>query len=111
MSSWAEEKEKRRTQSLEKHARLSALFREDRFAFERERKKMIEEAIQLAEDKEIQKSLRSIQASWERRMKGAGSDHNRLVLSKCFFWEHFHEVWQPNIQQLNRLLNGSPDTE
>ncbi|MBW1672621.1 MAG: hypothetical protein JRJ45_03075, partial [Deltaproteobacteria bacterium] len=49
---WEQEKEKREKESLEKHARLSKLFKEDRFAFERERKRMIDEIINSVEDEE-----------------------------------------------------------
>ena len=49
---WEKEKEKREKESLEKHARLSKLFKEDRFAFERERKRMIDEIINSVEDED-----------------------------------------------------------
>lgn len=106
MDSWAEEKEKRRLQSLARHARLAVSFRKDRLAFERERKEMIEAAIRLAADPAMRAKLRALQASWDKRMKGGGCAHNRFVLSKYFFWEHFNAVWHPAIRELNRRLNG-----
>jgi len=47
---WEEEKEKREKGSLEKHTGLSKLFKEDRFAFERERKRMIDEIIKARQE-------------------------------------------------------------
>ena len=43
-------KDKREQKALERHARLSRLFKDDRFAFERERKRMIDEVICRAGD-------------------------------------------------------------
>lgn len=103
---WEEEKEKREKESLEKHARLSKLFKEDRFAFERERKRMIDEIINSVEDEEQRNRLWALQESWDKKMKGAGSRHNRLVLSQTFFWEHFHEIWHPTIQKFNFILSS-----
>ena len=100
-----QEKQKREKQALKKHARLAALFRENRFAFEQERKRMIEEIINNASDEEQKKRLRALQDSWDKRMKGAGSSHNRFILAQAFFWEHFHEVWRPTIKDLNSAFN------
>ena len=98
---WAKEKEKIRRESLEEHARLSELFREDRFAFERERKRRIEEIINSARDEAEKKRLRTLQDSWNKKMRNAGSRHNRFVLAQSLFWEHFYEVWQQALEQLN----------
>ena len=103
---WEEDKKKREEEALKRHARLSRLFKENRFAFELERKKMIDEVINSPDDEEQRKSLRALQDSWDKKMKGAGSRHNRFVLAQTFFWEHFHEVWQPSIQKYNYILNG-----
>jgi hypothetical protein len=100
------EREKRIKQALERHSRLAKLFKEDRFSFERERRRLIDEVIDSAGNEEQKARLREIQEDWNRKMKGAGSQHNRLVLAKAFFWEHFHEVWQPFIQEANRTLSG-----
>lgn len=108
MSKWFEEKEKRERESLRKHARLSRLFKEDRFAFERERKQMIEDVINSATDEDCKNRLRSLQDQWDRKMKNAGSDHNRLILAQTFFWDHFHEVWNPAIRAFNMALNHKP---
>jgi hypothetical protein len=104
---WEEEREKRRKESLENHERLSRLFREDRLSFERERRKAIRELIDSAPDEEQKKRLWDLQNSWDKKMKGAGSAHNRFVLAQVFFWDHFHNVWNPEIQKLNSMLNES----
>ena len=108
---WAEEKEERRKKALEEHARLHRLFVEDRLAFERERKKMIDTVINSARSEEEKEKLRALQAKWDKRMKGAGTKNNRLVLAQMFFWEHFQEKFNPALQHLNAVLNGSPDKD
>ena len=104
MSNWQEDKEKRKSLSLDQHSRLSKLFREDRFAFERERKRLIEEVIQSARNEKQTEQLRALQASWDKRMRGAGSTHNRFVLAQTFFWDHFHNTWLPAIQEFESAL-------
>ena len=106
---WQEEKGKREKTSLEKHAKLSTLFKNDRLAFEQERKAMIDGLINSVEDGDQRKGLQAFQDSWDKKMRGAGSSHNRFVLAQTFFWEHFHEVWNPAIQKYNFILNGKPD--
>ncbi len=108
-SLWSQEKEKREKASLEKHARLSKLFKENRFAFELERKKRIADLINQVDDPEQRQKLWSMQADWDRKMKNAGSPHNRYVLAQTFFWEHFHEKWQPTLQHFSRRLNSDQD--
>jgi hypothetical protein len=105
---WQKEKEKREKASLERHARLSELFKKDRLAFERERKEMIDELIHSVKDEGQRSRLRALQDSWEKKMRGAGSSHNRFILAKTFFWEHFYEVWNPAIQKYNLTLNNKP---
>lgn len=102
---WEDQKEEREKVALEKHRRLSRLFKEDRFRFELERKTMIADVIDSAPDQEQRENLRSLQATWDRRMKSAGSAHNRYVLAQSFFWEHFHEKWYPAIKKANQVLN------
>lgn len=91
-------------ESLERHRRLSKLFKEDRLSFERERKRMIDELVNSVEDEDQRERLRSLQASWDKMMRGAGSPQNRLVLAQTFFWSHFHEVWHPSIREFSTLL-------
>lgn len=110
-SKWQKEKEKREKASLERHARLSRLFKKDRLAFERKRKTMIDEFIDSVKDADQRSRLRTFQASWDKKMRGAGSSHNRFVLAQTFFWEHFHGVWNPAIQKYSVILNGKPDDQ
>lgn len=102
---WNEDKEKREQEALERHERLTRLFREDRFAFERERKRLIEEVINSTDDPSQRQRLTELQETWNRRMKGAGSTHNRFVLAQAFFWEHVREIWQPALQDAHRALS------
>ena len=108
---WVEEKEERKEKALEEHARLHGLFVEDRLAFERERKRMIDRVINSARSEEEKEKLRALQAKWDKRMKGAGSKDNRFVLAQMTFWEHFQEKFHPALQNLNAVLNGSPDKD
>jgi hypothetical protein len=104
-STWEGEKEKRRNEALENHDRLSKLFKEDRFSFERERREQIRALIDCVQNEKQRERLRELQYRWDKRLKGAGSPHNRWVLCQSFFWEHFHEVWNPAIQGFSRLLS------
>ena len=106
---WQEEKEKREKEALDRHARLSNLFREDRLAFERERKRSLDEFFDTIEDEATRNKLRAFQRSWETRMKHAGSAHNRFVLAQTIFWEHFHDAWSPAIKGFESLLAAKPE--
>lgn len=108
---WQEEREQLREKALAEHARLHRLYRENRFAFERERKRAIDELINSAEDEGIRKRLRERQALWDERMRQAGSTHNRFVLAQTFFWDHFFENWLPAIRRFNEAMNGESDRE
>ena len=109
VSKWSQEKEQREKKSLENHARLSKLFEENRFAFELERKKRIADLINSVKDPDQRQRMWSIQADWDKKMKNAGSPHNRYVLAQTFFWEHFHEKWQPTLQQFSRRFGNDDD--
>jgi hypothetical protein len=106
VSEWSQDKEKREKESLARHARLSRLFNENRFAFEIERKRMIAEVIDSVEDEKQRDLLVSFQNSWDKKMKNAGSPHNRYVLATTFFWEHFNEKWHPALKKINKALSG-----
>ena len=106
---WNQDKGIREQEALERHESLSRMFREDRFAFERERKRLIDEVINSTDDPCQRARLRELQEKWNRRMKGAGSNHNRFVLAQTFFWEHVREVWQPAIQEAHRALDRWKD--
>ncbi|MFZ7111224.1 MAG: DUF3135 domain-containing protein [Desulfatiglandales bacterium] len=98
------EQDRRREAALQRHAQLHRLFVEDRLAFERERKKTIDEFLNSIEDPGKRDRLKALQESWDNRLRHAGSSHNRFVLAKAFFWSHFRETWQPAIQQFNTIL-------
>ena len=102
---WADQKEEREKAALKEHTRLSKLFKEDRFRFELERRETIADVIASAPNPELREKLRCMQSTWDRRMKSAGSAHNRYVLAQSFFWEHFHEKWHPAIKEANQVLN------
>lgn len=106
---WTEEREKIREEALERHERLHSLFVEDRLSFERERKKAIDELISRAGNEEMKQKMRAWQSAWDKKMRHAGSNENRFVLARSLFWEHFHEVWNPAIQEF--LLNGKRDRD
>jgi len=106
---WEKNREEREKKALEEHARLRRLFKENRFAFELERKKAIAAVIESARTEEMKEGLRALQASWDRTMKHAGPKENRLVLAKTLFWDHFHQVWTPAIERLQAVFPGRPE--
>ena len=108
---WEKDQELREEQALEEHARLHRLFKENRFAFELERKQAIEAVIQSARTEEMKERLRALQASWDHTMKHAGPKENRLVLAKTLFWDHFHQVWTPAIRQLQAVFQGGAEKQ
>jgi len=103
---WEEEKEQRRAEYLKRHARMARLFVEDRLAFERERKGLLDEFFNGIEDEDMRRRLRALQTSYEEKMKHAGSAHNRFVLAQTFFWDHFQKTWQPGSRKMNTLLKS-----
>lgn len=85
-------------EALTEHDRLSRLFRENRFMFELERKKLIEKQIN---QYPVQKqSLTELQARWDSRLKHAGSAHNRFVLMQTLFWDEIVGHWLPALQHV-----------
>ncbi len=103
---WEEETEQRKEEYLKRHARMAKLFVEDRLAFERERKRLFDEFFSGIEDEDMRGRLRALQTSFEKRMKNAGSAHNRFVLVQTFFWDHFHNVWQPALERMNDQMKS-----
>ena len=106
---WAESREQREKEAMEEHERLHKLFKENRFAFELERKRAIEKIINSARTGQEKEKLRALQASWDNRLKNAGTKDNRFIMAQTMFWDHFNNVWTPAIQELNVVLNGSKD--
>jgi hypothetical protein len=105
---WEKDREIREKTALEEHARLHRLFKENRFAFELERKQAIEDVIRSARTEGMKEQLRALQASWDHKMKHAGPKENRLVLAKTLFWDHFHQVWTPAIRQFQTAFQRGP---
>lgn len=101
-----EEREKLRVESLKWHTRMARLFAEDRLAFERERKRLLDEFFNSIKDEDQRRRLRALQASFDQKMNHAGSAHNRFVLAQTMFWDHFHHIWQPGIQKMSALLKS-----
>ena len=87
MKRWEDAKEEREKQALAFHDRMSTLFSEDRLAFEREKRRLINEAINKAPSRDGRAKLQALQDSIDRKMRSAGSDHNRFVLMQKLFWE------------------------
>jgi hypothetical protein len=95
--------DKVREDSLENHARLSRLFREDRLAFEREKKEMIDDFFSRIEDEQERERLKALQDHWDRVMRRAGSKHNRFVLAQTLFWKNFYENWLPMVDRFKSV--------
>ena len=89
---WEEEKTTRRKIYIEKHERLHRLFIENPFFFEQEKRKMINEIIDRVKNEMLQKKLISLQSSWDRKMRKAGSKENRFILAQFLFWEWIQKV-------------------
>ncbi len=87
-------------ESLREHDRLSRLFKESRFMFEVERKKLIESTIKIAKVKN-KKFLKDKQEKWDSILNKAESEHNRLVLIKMLFWDNFYNDFQPVLKNFN----------
>ena len=103
---WEEEQKSNEKKAIAEHERLHRLFKENRFAFEIERKKMLNEIIESAGSEAQKERLRVMQESWDNTMKKAGSKHNRLVLAQHLFWEHVNNIWNPSIQEFSRELKS-----
>jgi predicted O-linked N-acetylglucosamine transferase (SPINDLY family) len=110
-TNWAESKEQREKEAVEEHERLRKLFKENRFAFELERKRAIEKVINGARTEQEKEKLWALQAGWDNRLKNAGTKDNRFIMAQTMFWDHFNNVWTPAIQELNTALNGNKDQE
>lgn len=101
-----ESREELKIKSLNWHNRMARLFVEDRLAFERERKMLLDDFFNSIKDEAKRRRLRAMQASFDQKMNHAGSDHNRFILAQTIFWDHFYDVWQPGIQKMSALLKS-----
>ncbi len=82
---------------------MSYLYKKDPTAFEKKRKELIEEAITSA-SKGIQLKLRLSQAKFDKLMRGAGSEENKLALAQGMLWGHFIDVFNPAMQEFSKVL-------
>ncbi len=85
--SWEDGKEEREERALAFHNRMAAMFKEDRLGFERERRRLVKEAINRGRSHEEKEKLQALQDSIDKMMRSAGSEHNRLVLMQKLFWD------------------------
>ncbi len=84
------------------------LYREDRFSFERERRRLIEENIAENHEKKVRDNLRAMQRDWDRILRGAGSGHNRFVMIQTIFWDHVVNVYLPVLRGCTLKHCASP---
>lgn len=93
---------------LDEHERLTALFREDRLSFERERKCLIEAAIAAAPDEKCKKKLTLQQQQLDKILQRAGSRQNRLAMMQALFWDHYVNEFLPALNRFIQELDRSP---
>jgi hypothetical protein len=101
---WEAERKIVENRAIAQHERLHKLYIENRFEFEIERRKMIDEIIENAGTEARKKRLRAMQESWDNKMKKAGSKNNRLVVAQHLFWEHVENIWNPSLKEFSREL-------
>lgn len=92
--------------ALAEHERLHRLFKENRFAFELERKQAIETAIERARTLRFKKELQKIQDRVDHILNHSGSSHNRLVLMQMMFWRQVTEKFIPAVASGSKKKNG-----
>jgi len=95
-------KKERQRQCLEEHDRLSNLFVSNRFAFELERKRLIQSTIDSNENRE---RLQKQQNEWDKILNGIGSAENRFAMIQSLFWHDFVNNWQPGLEEAVSDLN------
>ncbi len=98
-------------QSAEEHERLAALFREDRLAFERERRRLIKDTIARYDDKDLRDSLERQQQLLDRALRGSGSPENRLSLISALFWDQVINRFLPALDGTSRRIKAQAPTE
>lgn len=107
MSDLFSKKAERERECLKEHDRLANLFATDRFAFELERKRMIDKTIdEMHCSDEAKENLRRQQKDWNRVLKGAGSAENRFAMIQVLFWHHIVNKWQPALQKFLTTTNS-----
>jgi hypothetical protein len=93
-------------EALAEHERLHRLFKENRFAFEQEKRRLTKEIIESAKSESEKERLRAMQDAWDNRMKKAGSKQNRLTLARHLFSDHVEKIWRPAISECTRDLGN-----
>ena len=92
---------------LKEHDRLANLFVTDRFAFEQERRRIINKTIDdMCCSQEAKEKLRIQQKDLDRVLKGAGSPENRFAMIQAIFWHHVVNQWQPALQKFLTTANS-----
>ena len=99
-------KEKGKEEALKRHAKLHKLYTEDRVAFERERKRAINELLDSVQVDEIKSKMNALQESWDAMMKKAGSGENRLIVAQTLFSKYCYEIWSPLMQKFNSAFSA-----
>ena len=82
--------------------KMAELFRENRFMFEIERKRAIEQEINRYEDSTMKQKLWLSQKEWDRVMANASGEHNRFVLIQMLFWDLVRDAWLPALNSLGK---------
>jgi hypothetical protein len=103
---WDEEHKKIEEDALAEHERLARLYKDNRFAFELEKRRLIREIIDSAGSESEKEKLMAIQDAWDNRMKKAGSKQNRLTLARHLFTDHVEKIWHPAISECSRELGS-----
>lgn len=80
------------------HDKMSKLFKENRFLFELERKKVIQRTIKSARNEHVRSDLEKLQEKWDRILNNSVSGHNRFVLIQMLLWEHVRNEWLPALK-------------
>lgn len=94
-------------QYLDEHERLADLFVRDRFAFEQERKRILNETIDNYYSCEKWKEqLRTQQKELDSILKSVGSAENRFAMAQALLWHHLVNNWQPGLKERATTLNN-----
>lgn len=99
-----EERKTVEEKAIEEHERLYELFKSNRFAFEQEKRRLVNQVIDSAGSEAEKEKLRAIHDAWDNRMKRAGSKENRLTLAKHMFFDHVENIFNPAIFECSREL-------
>jgi len=96
-----ENKQKRKEVALLEHTRLHELFRKNRFLFELERKRRIEECIEGA-DPVAREGMELLQKEIDVMMRGAKTAENRLALMEATLSHHVINKFLPALRSFKK---------